>query len=403
MIVDTDFRPIAITCPISKVAEMFISDLFNMHFDTFIDDDQFGCVPGRSTTLALVKLTHLLFVNSDNCKNIIRLVFLDFKKAFELIDHNILTRYLLQYNFPPHLIMWTLSLLHNRQQFVKIGDTVSSVMHIDAGAPQGTRAGPDVFKVLINDLNLSLPYVKYVDDVSAMSVSTDPNDDSLQQAVNDTYAWSLEHGMVLNATKSKEMCVVFTKAIDKQFITPININNEIVERVASFKLLGVIIRCDLSWQEHVDYIITKASKRFYVLCQLKRSGVCNLDIIAVYCSLIRSIVEYASPVWHSGLTKNQSDLIEGVQKRCLRIIYPDLSYSVAIQLAGLELLSVRREAACRNLFSEIKKPGHILNKLLPLSDVKNVRTRDNYPYKTPISKTDRIKKSLLVYAISKRW
>ena len=67
---------------------------------------------------------------------------------------------------------------------------------------QGTRAGPDVFKVLINDLNLSLPYVKYVDDVSAMSVSTDPNDDSLQQAVNDTYAWSLEHGMVLNATKS---------------------------------------------------------------------------------------------------------------------------------------------------------------------------------------------------------
>mgnify|MGYP003525724264 FL=1 len=236
-----------------------------------------------------------------------------------------------------------------------------------------------------------------------MSVSTDPNDDSLQQAVNDTYAWSLEHGMVLNATKSKEMCVVFTKAIDKQFITPININNEIVARVASFKLLDVIIRYDLSWQEHVDYIITKASKRFYVLCQLKRSGVCNLDIIAVYCSLIRSVVEYASPVWHSGLTKNQSDLIEGVQKRCLRIIYPDLSYSVAIQLAGLELLSVRREAACRNLFSEIKKPGHILNKLLPLSDVKNVRTRDNYPYKTPISKTDRIKKSLLVYAISKRW
>ena len=60
-VVETDFRPIAITCPISKVAELFISDLFNMHFDRFIDDNQFGCVSGRSTTLALVKLTHLLF------------------------------------------------------------------------------------------------------------------------------------------------------------------------------------------------------------------------------------------------------------------------------------------------------------------------------------------------------
>ncbi len=96
-------------------------------------------------------------------------------------------------------------------------------------------------------------------------------------------------------------------------------------------------------------------------------------------------------------------MIEGVQRRCLRIVFPELSYNVAIQLAGLDLLSVRREAACRNLFSEIKKPGHILNKLLPHSECKNVRTRDNYPYKVPIGKTDRMKKSFLAYAISKRW
>ncbi len=112
--------------------------------------------------------------------------------------------------------------------------------------------------------------------------------------------------------------------------------------------------------KHVDYIITKASKRFYVLSQLKRSGVCSHDIIAVYCSLTGTVVEYASPVWHSGLTQNQSDLIEGVQKRCIRVVFPELSYGVAIQLAGLEFLSVRREDACRKLFSEIKKPGHYI-------------------------------------------
>ena len=84
---------------------------------------------------------------------------------------------------------------------------------------------------------------------------------------------------------------------------------------------------------------------------MKRSGVCNLDIIAVYCSLIRSVVEYASPVWHSGLTKNQSDLIECVQKRCLRIIFPELSYSVAIHRDAHETLQSETETR-----SEI--PGH---------------------------------------------
>ena len=67
------------------------------------------------------------------------------------------------------------------------------------------------------------------------------------------------------------------------------------------------------------------------------------------------------------------------------------------------MLSVRREDACRKLFSEIKKPGHILNKLLPHSDCENVRTRDKYPYKTTIGRTDRIRKSFIAYAVRKRW
>ena len=58
--VDSDLRPIAITCPISKIAEHFMSGMFNEHFDSYVDVNQFGCVAGRSTTLALIKLTHLL-------------------------------------------------------------------------------------------------------------------------------------------------------------------------------------------------------------------------------------------------------------------------------------------------------------------------------------------------------
>ena len=60
-----------------------------------------------------------------------------------------------------------------------------------------------------------------------------------------------------------------------------------------------------------------------------RAGINSSDVVSVYCSLIRTILEYASPVWHAGLTKTQSDRIEGVQKRCLKIVFPDLSYEEA--------------------------------------------------------------------------
>ena len=154
-------------------------------------------------------------VNSDNCKNIMRLVFLDFKKAFELIDHNIVAKKLDLYEFPPHIALWTLSFLQHRKQFVKLGTKISSVLDIDAGAPQGTRAGPNVFKLLINDLRFSLPYIKYVDDVSVVASSVDPLDTSLHRAVNEVAAWCEANGMFLNVTKTKEMVIYFGKATQK--------------------------------------------------------------------------------------------------------------------------------------------------------------------------------------------
>jgi hypothetical protein len=69
-----------------------------------------------------------------------------------------------------------------------------------------------------------------------------------------------------------------------------------IERVQSFKLLGVYISSDLSWSAHVAFLLKKVSKRFYILYQLVRAGVSAKDIIAVYFSVIRSILEYACPV-----------------------------------------------------------------------------------------------------------
>ena len=102
--VETDVRPIAVTCPMSKVADYFISTFFDEHFSDLLDVNQFGSTKARSTTLALIKFSHILFDAADESTNIIRVLFIDFKRAFELIDHNILHDKLKQNAFPQHIL-----------------------------------------------------------------------------------------------------------------------------------------------------------------------------------------------------------------------------------------------------------------------------------------------------------
>ena len=87
-------------------------------------------------------------------------------------------------NIPIHLITWFISFLTDRSQFVNVNSTSSFIGHTHAGTPQGTLSGPLDFKVLINDLTFDEFYIKYVDDTTAATSSTDPLDDSLQFAVN---------------------------------------------------------------------------------------------------------------------------------------------------------------------------------------------------------------------------
>ena len=83
--IESDLRPNAVTNSLTKIAEKFVSRHFNEYFDEFTDDNQFGCVRNRSTIHM-----HELFLASDSSQNIIRVLFVDFTKAFDVTDHNVL-------------------------------------------------------------------------------------------------------------------------------------------------------------------------------------------------------------------------------------------------------------------------------------------------------------------------
>jgi hypothetical protein len=150
--------------------------------------------------------------------------------------------------------------------------------------------------------------------------------------------------MRLNPKKCKDMVITFLKY--KLIENDIFIGGDVVERVSSFKLLGV-------WLTNNHKILKKANSRIYALRLLKKAGLSPLNIVHIYCSVIRSQLEYASPVW-SALPKTLSDLIESVQKRALKIAYPTLSYDEALQKTNIKLLSTRREEACKKLINSLQ-------------------------------------------------
>ena len=124
----------------------------------------------------------------------------------------------------------------------------------------------------------------------------------------------------------------------------------------------------MSFQTHFlpKWERTKNSKRLYFLRQLKRSHVATRELLLFYITCIRSILEYGSPVFHLSLPSYLSEDIERLQKRAVKIIYPDLSYAKALELSWLLTLYDRRGAIAAKLFDEIcANQSHSLHKLLP--------------------------------------
>ena len=150
--------------------------------------------------------------------------------------------------------------------------------------------------------------------------------------------------MCLNPPKSKSMTINFLPH-NSCVISPIVTGGSTVEQVPSFKLLGLFIPEDLTWNIHRDYVLKKSNKRLYILRQLFKCGLDKSEIVNKYCTLIRPIIEYASVVF-SNLPTYLSKPIENIQKQALKIIWPDVTYTEALHNTRLISLSERRSDAC---------------------------------------------------------
>ena len=139
--------------------------------------------------------------------------------------------------------------------------------------------------------------------------------------------------MKINPEKNKELAINFSKnSPDPPSLT---LNNKVIERVKTAKLVGVHLSEDLKWTTHIEKTCAKANKRIFILTHLRRAGANASDLLKIYCLLIRPILEYACPIWSTSIPQYLIDNIESIQKRCLKIICPISTYEEAIKTVKL--------------------------------------------------------------------
>ena len=154
--------------------------------------------------------------------------------------------------------------------------------------PQGTKLGPWLFLIMINDLSISDPFSlwKYVDDSTVSETVIKGNPSEVQLAADQIHDWSKENKFQLNCDKTKELTITFTHSHQEANLPPIHVEGNPIRTVTNAKLLGVRINSKLSWNDHIANLVAKASRKLYFLAQLKRAKVSTADMVAYYCTCI---------------------------------------------------------------------------------------------------------------------
>ena len=305
-----NFRPIAKLPTFCKVFESIIYHRILTHVKPVISDFQHGFLPHRSTASNLATLTdHVAF--EINKGQQVDVVYTDFKKAFDTVNHDILLQKLKMFNFSPSAIKIMASYLSNRKLAVSYKSNISRSYNMTSGVPQGSNLGPLLFLMFINDLPRTVTYshtLLYADDLKLYKTIYCPADCiALQKDINNVHEWCKANKLPLNIAKCKTMTFTYKKNV---LMYPYNISGTEIERPPIIKDLGVKFDPSLSFSEHIESTINEAYRNFGFVCRMGREFKNTATIQKLYYTYVRSKLEYCSIIWNPYTNK----LILGIEK-----------------------------------------------------------------------------------------
>ena len=319
-----DVRPVALTSIPMKCCERIVLNQILPLVTPFLDPFQFAYQQGRNTEDAILVALESIYNHLEKTKtgSSIRIMFFDFSSAFNTIQPHLLAQKLMALSAVPHsLIFWLLEYLTNRTQFVKLSSNVISTTVIsNTGAPQGTVLAPFLFTLYTADGrcdSTKCHLVKFADDTALIGyINNDDSSEYLQQVSKFT-SYCDENFLELNVNKTKEMLIDFRK----KSVPPdlVRIKDSVVERVETYKYLGVYLESTLCWSVHIDSLIKKLNVRMYCLRKLSTFGVNRKILLMFYNSVICGVWYYCLLGWAGNASKTDKSHINCIVRRAEKI------------------------------------------------------------------------------------
>lgn len=399
-----NFRPITTLHIISKVFEKLMYARLISFFNRFniLSSNQFGFQTSRSTADALLVFLDSAFASIEARQQILA-VFLDFSKAFDTVDHEILLRKLEHVGIRGQIYAWFASYLENRKQFVCIGDERSPNTDINVGVPQGSTLGPLLFLLYVNDIvNVSSVFksVLFADDTTLYVSDRNLGDREtyLNIELKKIEKWIFSNKLSVNVSKTTYM--IITNRAEASDLN-LSMNNNFIQRVNMHRFLGVVIDEHLNFMHHVDALCGKLSRSLGVMRRI--SSILPTNVLRnVYHALFASHMSYAITAYGSA-NKSSLNRIGGLVESAAKLLSTDAAENPFVSASILPFNLTYQYFVSLKMYQIINEGGcdYMLNKILSFQvpDRPDTRGRRNNTLYRELFTNARSQRTFLFQAI----
>ena len=349
-----DLRPISVTPILCRMTEKFVVKRFLWPaLDNSLMEDQFAFKPTGSTTAALIQLVHSVCSMINQGSDYVRCLLVDYSKAFDTVDHEVLLRELGNLELELSIFKWIADFLTGRTQAVKVNGHIYDYIRINRSIVQGSGIGPFLYITLARTLKTISrlnALIKYADDKSLLVPQN--SDCPMETEYASLVDWSAAMKLRINENKTKEIIFWKSDRTKNKHDIPLIPG---IERIETTKLLGVILTSNLSWTPHINNILNICCQRFYLLNRLKHMSLCNTGLNLMFRSLVVSRLIYALPAFSGLVQQADRDRINALLREGKRwgLTQEDLDYDLLTTIAD------------SSLRGKIDDNRHCLHHLLP--------------------------------------